>query len=240
MRAWGHGLALGVVLCSSRVWAQAAESLPPAPPAPPGVEAPVAATPETVPPPLLPPASPPLAPPPPESSPPASPPPESSQRALAEPDRNWYGWQLLINDFVALGSVGGAAIAGVHEKAALAVFVPAVIVYDLGGPTIHWLHHRRKIAAASFGVRAGVPFVGVFVGMALASCGKADTASAQSCRSLGAGSGALVGFAVATALDASLLAWDAPKGENPRAGRAWTPTLTPRDGGATLGVAGIF
>ena len=157
--------------------------------------------------------------------------------APIEAERNWYGWQLMINDFVALGALGGAAIAGLHDKAALGVIVPAAVVFDLGGPTIHWLHHRRGIAAASFGVRAGVPLVGVLIGNAFAHCER----GASSCSNRGAGYGALAGFAAAIALDASLLAWDAPKSPpRPSIGLAWAPTFTPLDGGAAAGVVGTF
>lgn len=160
---------------------------------------------------------------------------------LDDPERTWYGWQLLINDFVALGTLGGAAVAGVRGDTALAVIIPAAIVYDLGSPTIHWLHGRRAIAGASFGVRAGVPFVGVLFGAAIAGCGQDRSSSANTCRSQGAGYGALAGFAAATAIDASLFAYDAPKSEKlGTAGLSWAPALMPRDGGATLGVVGVF
>jgi hypothetical protein len=162
-------------------------------------------------------------------------------RSVMEPERAWYGWQLLINDFVALGTIGGAAVAGVHGSDAYAVIIPAAIVYDLGGPTIHWLHQRKAIAGASFGIRAGVPLVGVLFGAVVGSCGD-DGSTAAKCRSRGAGYGALGGFAAATAIDAAGLAWDAPV--RPRraveTGLAWTPLLLPRHGGATLDVVGAF
>jgi hypothetical protein len=241
--ARGSRLTFGVVLWSSKLWAQAAESLPPPPPPPPGVESP----------PVAPGVEPPAAAPNPQTVPPtlstptrsSAPPPSASLALVPEPSasaeagRAWYGWQLLLSDFVAFGSVGGAVAAGVHDKTLLAVFVPAAIVYDLGGPTIHWLHHRRKIAGASFGVRAGVPGLGVFVGMALASC-DASSSRYQACRSLGGGLGALGGFVAASALDAALFGWDAPKAGPVRTGLAWAPTLTPLDGGAAAGVVGTF
>jgi hypothetical protein len=147
----GWGVAL--LLCARSLLAQSAapidfsvptEELPPPPPAP-------ATEPATAPTPLAQPAASVAVP------TPASPP-------GAEPARDWYGWQLLINDFVALGALGGAAAAGVNGKTAIAVIVPVAIVYDLGGPTIHWLHQRKAIAGASLGVRIGVPFVGVMAG----------------------------------------------------------------------------
>jgi hypothetical protein len=165
-----------------------------------------------------------------------------SARALpSAPERAWYGWQLLINDFVALGAIGGAAVAGARGTDAYAVIIPAAIVYDLGAPTIHWLHQRKAIAGASFGIRAGVPFAGVLVGSVVASCGSpGDTAT--KCRSLGAGYGALAGFAAATAIDAAWLAWDTPvrSRRGIEAGLAWTPLLLPSQGGALLGLVGDF
>lgn len=161
--------------------------------------------------------------------------------AEAEEARDWYGWQLLINDFVALGALGGAAVAGVEGKSAIAVIVPVALVYDLGGPTIHWLHQRKQIGAASLGLRIGVPFVGVMTGAAIAGCGAGRDSAATSCRSQGAGYGALFGFAIATAIDASFLAWDAPRTASgkPTALR-WAPFATPAQGRGTLGVAGTF
>ena len=80
--------------------------------------------------------------------------------------------------------------------------------------------------------------VGVLIGSVLAPCN--GSSGSDSCRSRGAGYGALAGFAVATALDASLLAWDAPKAEPRASGLAWAPMLTPLEGGAAAGVVGTF
>lgn len=157
-----------------------------------------------------------------------------------DPERTWYGWQILINDFVAFGALGGAAAAHVDGHTLVSVVIPVALVYDLGSPTIHWLHGRRAIAWASFGVRAGAPLVGTLLGLALTGCGQHRT-STNPCRSPGAGYGALAGFAAATAIDASLFAYDAPKSEKlGTAGISWAPALMPRDGGATLGVVGVF
>jgi hypothetical protein len=236
------GFAVAVLLSSSRLFAQTPaasdgvdETLPPPPVAPPGTElqpdaaalsgaksdAAVAGTLEGA----------------------ADTPSPTAPQPPVAPERAWYGWQLLISDFVALGAIGGAAVAGVGGTDAYAVIIPAAIVYDLGAPTIHWLHQRKAIAGASFGIRAGVPFVGVLVGSVVASCGNEGSAAA-SCRRFGAGYGALGGFAVATAIDAAFLAWDAPiRSPGDRAvatGLGWTPLLLPRQGGAMLGVIGDF
>lgn len=158
-----------------------------------------------------------------------------------DPERKWYGWQLLINDFVALGTLAGAAAAGARGNAALAVIVPAGLVYDLGSPTIHWLHGRKAIAGASLGLRAGVPFAGALLGLVLAGCVGDRSSSANTCRSQGGGYGALAGFAAATAIDASLFAFDAPPSEKLGAGGvSWGPLLMPQDGGVTLGAVGVF
>ena len=147
----------------------------------------------------------------------------------------------MINDFVALGALGGAAVAGVRHTALLAVVVPVALVYDLGGPTIHWLHARKKIAAASLGVRVGVPFVGVLVGASVAGCASGRGSDATTCRSRGAGYGALFGFAAATAIDAAFLAWDAPRGAARQAASLRVaPLVLPHPGGAELGVVGTF
>ena len=86
-----------------------------------------------------------------------------------------------------------------------------------------------------------MPFVGVLIGAALAGCANDRSASANTCRSQGAGYGALAGFAAATALDASLFAFDGPPAETRRAsGIGWHPVVTLRDGGAVFGAAGLF
>ena len=160
---------------------------------------------------------------------------------LEDPERNWYGWQLLINDFVALGALGGAAAAGVKGSGVYAVIVPAALVYDLGSPTIHWLHGRKAIAGASFGVRAGVPLLGVLMGVAVAGCTNDHSSSANSCRSQGAGYGALARFAAATAIDASLFAFDAPAREkHAHGGFRCSPLAAARHGGGMPGLVGVF
>lgn len=225
-----------MLLCSARLIAQPAapidfslpnDDLPPPPPAPTAESAPPATEhPKTEAPATKPPPAEPLAP---------------ATATATEPVRDWYGWQLLINDFVALGSLGAAAVAGVEGKTAIAVVVPVALVYDLGGPTIHWLHGRKSIAGASLGVRIGVPFVGVMAGAAIAGCGNDKGSAATTCRSQGAGYGALFGFAAATAIDAAFLAWDAPRSTaHESAAFRWAPFATPIQGGGTLGVVGSF
>jgi len=172
---------------------------------------------------------------------PAPPSAAPARSGLDDPDRNWYGWQLLINDFVALGTLGVAAAAGLKSSDAIAVIVPVAIVYDLGGPTIHWLHGRKGIAAASFGVRSGVPLVGVLVGVVVGSSCNHEQAGPKGCRSQAAGYGALAGFAAASAIDATFLAFDAPPAEKRGASSfSWAPLVAPAEGGATLGVVGSF
>jgi hypothetical protein len=86
-----------------------------------------------------------------------------------------------------------------------------------------------------------VPFVGVMIGAALAGCANDRSASANTCRSQGAGYGALAGFAAASALDASLFAFDAsPTKTRETSGVAWRPSVALRDGGGMLGVVGVF
>jgi hypothetical protein len=146
-------IVLLTLFSSVRALAQAEDAALPAPPPPPPSPASAPSPQAQRPPPVAAPVAP-L-----DESPSASPPRADAalptatptRSAWDDPERNWYGWQLLINDFVALGSIAGAAAADLKENAALAVIVPAAVVYDLGSPTIHWLHGRKGIAAASFG-----------------------------------------------------------------------------------------
>jgi hypothetical protein len=152
----------------------------------------------------------------------------------AEPFRPWYGWQPMILDGVALGSLAAAGLAGLDEDSLLLVVVPVALVYDLGGPTVHWLHGRKRIAFASLGLRMGAPLLGVLVAPAFARCGADDV---EACRNRSRGWGALAGFAVASALDAALFCWDAPTAEK----RAlWAPSLWSDGRAGGIGVSGSF
>lgn len=233
-------LVLLVLFSSGRALAQADDAaLPPAPPPPPSPSPSASASPPAQEAPELAPGVASAALTPAVAAPPSSDAPARS--GLDDPERNWYGWQLLINDFVALGTLGVAATAGLKGSDAIAVIVPVALVYDLGGPTIHWLHGRRGIAAASFGVRNGVPLVGVLVGVVVGSLCNHEQVGPSGCRSQAAGYGALAGFAAASAIDATFLAFDAPPVEKRAAsGFRWAPLVTPAEGGATLGVVGTF
>lgn len=154
-----------------------------------------------------------------------------------EPFRAWYGWQPMILDGVALGAIAAAAsaaAAGADKDAMLLVVLPAALVYDLGGPTVHWLHGRKRIAFASLGVRIGTPLLGVLVAPMFAGCGGDDV---EDCSNRSRGWGALAGFAVASALDAALFSWDAATAEK----RAhWAPSLWSDGRAGGIGVSGAF
>ena len=195
-----------------------AEPLPPPPEAPPSEAAPGPAV-------LLPQQ---------DAPPAASAPVAVKPPAPGEPYREWYGWQPMILDGVALGSIAASVSVGLDKEHMLAVVIPAALLYDFGGPTVHWLHGRKRIAWASLGLRVGTPFVGLLVAPIFAGCGGDD---AESCSNRSRGWGALAGFAVASALDAALLSWDAPRTQ-PRA--RWSPALWSDGRAGAVGVSGAF
>jgi hypothetical protein len=132
----------------------------------------------------------------------------------------------------------------------------AVASYLVAPAVIHIAHGRAGIAAASVGLRLGLPSAGFLLG-AGAVVGSHDALLTA----LGAGIGAAVGVLSASAIDAAALSWDNPVSDNPvtdhdersrNDARAHTvapktkpilfaPTGGPRrEGGFDVGVGAIF
>ncbi|MDB4933743.1 MAG: uncharacterized protein JWP87_715 [Labilithrix sp.] len=120
--------------------------------------------------------------------------------------RRWYGWETLMADGISLVVVPAVAIAVVPSRngdnGGTAVGLAAAS-YALAPPIVHLAHGRPGIAAASLGLRLGVPVGGAMLGAAVAGdCG------GSFCRLGPAAAGFVVGMVVATTIDAAVFAFE--------------------------------
>jgi len=116
-----------------------------------------------------------------------------------EPPTRWYGWQTLITDGVALGSLAGVIATyrfcwdGACDNTDAALFAATMVLsYGAGAPLVHGAHGRWGIAAASLGMRA----FPILATVPLYNAGQDDTARALLFSGIGA----------AMAVDAAVLA----------------------------------
>jgi len=139
---------------------------------------------------------------------------------------------VLLADSAALALiVAGAAVGGAGNRNVSAVLAySSLATYALGGPIVHLAHERPGAALGSLALRAGLPVVSGYVGMAIEQ---------QNCRPgewfCGLGGmvlGGFVGVAGAIAIDTAALAY-APRTEL---------RVAPMVGGGRLGmsVGGVF
>jgi hypothetical protein len=159
--------------------------------------------------------------------------------AQPNPAKRWYGWQTLATDGAAIASF---VLAGTTDETSV---LPAVGLgaYLLGGPIVHAAHDNWGRAALSLGMRTVIPVATGGLFFAANSCGENSSNDPDSdadawCglgQAIAAVFGGLVGATVASALDASLLAWE-PEEPTPQVAPALGVTKT----SAWLGVAGRF
>lgn len=111
-----------------------------------------------------------------------------------ETERRWYGWETLTMDAVSIAAmpVAGVGVGG----------------YLLGAPIIHAAHDRWGIAAASLGLRVGLPIVGAMAGVKLENCPKAGQYDEGMCGLGGALLGMGVGMLTAIIIDAAVLSYE--------------------------------
>jgi hypothetical protein len=156
------------------------------------------------------------------------------------PRRVWYGWQTLVVDGAAIGTMGLAfAVKDQNASAGSSLAYLSMATYALGPPIVNLAHGNTRGALRSVGIRVGAPLVAGFVlgaiggaiGFAVASPYRCkplftfdDNAPETSCAGLGAAvgfglgafSGGLAGYGAAVISDAAL-AYDAPAVENEKA-----------------------
>lgn len=116
----------------------------------------------------------------------------------------WYGWQTLTVD------AGSAALIGLSifvsdstrgsSAAPAALFVSALGAYALGAPLVHLANGEAVRAAASLGLRVGVPTLSFLAFAAAADC------HSPWCELKSAGIGGLVGMLAVSAVDAAVIA----------------------------------
>jgi hypothetical protein len=147
---------------------------------------------------------------------------------------HWYGWQTLATDGVTVTLLASGIAA---QRGALVAFGAAT--FALGGPIVHLAHGRGDAAAASLGIRVGVPFVGAFVGAVIEDCRHSDN---EGCPLEGAAIGLLAGTGAAMILDTVFLAHeDIPREQPQRTARlSVSPSVSVTKSSGTMGLTGTF
>jgi hypothetical protein len=147
-------------------------------------------------------------------------------------------------DGTVVAGLGIATAAHVRGRGATTLGLSLGLVFDVVPPILHGVHHRGGIGWASFGIRSGLPLAVLISALLFSSCrgpngGPFDN---RCTNTTSADVSALIGLAAASAIDASLFAWDAPATAAPSSQikLQWAPLLTPRSDGATLGLVGAF
>jgi hypothetical protein len=133
--------------------------------------------------------------------------------AQAEPPRgeeetSWYGWQPLIVDVASATEVTVA----LSLKSADPYAVFGLGSYVLGGPIVHALHDHWTTAAASLGLRLGLPLAAGGVALFVASpsrsrpsCDGCDNGMAGFGGAVAAGVAGVAGAVAASAIDVMVL-----------------------------------
>jgi|SRR5688572_1503819 hypothetical protein len=158
--------------------------------------------------------------------------------------REWYGSETLLFDgAAAMLWLGAVPASGVWEKT-LTSF--GSIGFLFGPFGVHLAHHRTGAAFGSLGLRLVFPVIGFAIGAKQATCEldrSEEAAFSGDCRvdATPAFTGALIGAAVASAIDASAIAYETHR--TPRdlvTTGAMAPGLEVRSGGARLTLRGTF
>ena len=84
--------------------------------------------------------------------------------AASETDSRWYGWQPMISDGASAALITGGVEGFVDYNPLFAI---GLGTYLLGAPTIHFAHGQFLQGSASFGLRLGLPLVGLGVAWAV-------------------------------------------------------------------------
>jgi hypothetical protein len=148
------------------------------------------------------------------------------------PPTRWYGWETLLAG--AFLQVGPVLLSPDDAEALLGV---GAVLVPLGTLTIHIIHDDH--VKGYIGLVGGYAFsvAGALVG-AKVNCSGNDR---QGCTADGAVYGFVLGGGVGLMLDAFTLAWGGPPfPPKPPATPPILPLVTPRRGGLTLGVGGVF
>ncbi|HYV45251.1 MAG TPA: hypothetical protein VFA20_10340 [Myxococcaceae bacterium] len=167
-------------------------------------------------------------------------PPTALDQLQIDPDApTWYGWQPLLADATAASLLGGSVVLdGVPNMgfASASLVVAGLGLYLFGGPAMHLLRERPRLALIDLGLRVSLPLAGLLSGLVLTLLtGQPILLTA----------GLVVGLGSAILFDIVNLSWDPPAGDPAPAAASttvrWTPFIgaTPR-GSPLAGVAARF
>lgn len=170
-----------------------------------------------------------------ESGTPPLPAPERA--ALAAPRTHWYGWQTLVAD--------GASVS--------LLFSPFTAIVGLSGfvvasPVIHFAHGQVGSGVGSAALRLAMPVGGALMGLEVASkLTSPNSPNALGDVIMGGLAGAFLGIIGASAIDASLLAWEPARAPSATKGAtqaapsiALMPVLSPStESRASASVVGV-
>jgi len=152
--------------------------------------------------------------------------------------RHWYGLPILITDAAAYGLLVTAAQLD-HSSYGYAL-VPSLAGYVLGGPIVHGVRGHWGHAGGSLLLRTTLPVGGALLGRA--SCNPdyhRESCASDGCGDDGCGGEmamfAVVGMAVATAIDLGGLSW-----EDAEPAVSLQPVISARRDGAWIGASGTF
>lgn len=156
---------------------------------------------------------------------------ERAQPATQEPSTSrpaWYGWQTLGVDLVTLPVVYGGLAA---DNAG--IIVSGFSGYVAGGGVVHAIRGNWGRAAGSVGLRFALPALGLIKGF-----GDCDWDRDEHCNLPNVYG--TVGIAIASIIDAALLAHDGEPERPSSAGVRLAPSFGAGPRGGTLGLSGSF
>lgn len=132
--------------------------------------------------------------------------PKEEQDVASRQREVWYGWQTLLVDGAALGfTIGVAAVGSETTWAGPVALVGGTTLYALGGPTVHFAHGNIGKGFLSFGLRVGLPALGMLSGILLE---QPSCSGSWGCGLIGGVVGLGIGGITAIVIDASVVAYD--------------------------------
>jgi hypothetical protein len=165
--------------------------------------------------------------------------------APGEPEREWYGWQVLASDALVAASWIGAAKGG-----GAAVFLLGEVTYVLGAPILHVVNNHNSAVVPSLLARLAAPVGGAallyYINTSVCDQPTDGGFIYTDCQKVGAFVG-LLPMLVTTIVDAAY-SWRPRPAAPPATAKenttafAWAPTVAPANAGAgaTLGLVGRF
>jgi hypothetical protein len=161
--------------------------------------------------------------------------------------REWYGWQTLLVDSVALGTVPlelGTSASFAKTPSATYLLVGSLSGYVFGSPLVHAAHGHWQRGLADFGLHAGALALGSLLGGVAGGAPSSCNTNLAGClteSTNGVLAGAMLGAVLASVVDASFLGWDAKPAEVATDHSArWSPMAGMTRGGGVAGIQGSF